>query len=447
MSLQAINFDLQITPGSIPPVLHMSQYDSGRQYTAYLKDDTNTAFIPGAGATAKLKGFNAAGVPWEQAATVDGSTVVFTPSGAATDQFGIMPVTIEITVGSEKLTPLLMIFDIQRAGYTNEQAVRSPEFETALEAAVAAAIASGGLGFTEAFKQALLACFAHVAWVDEYGKDYYDALEAALNPPQDLEYISAVYTQGGTVYDTDSLDSLRANLVVYAHYTSDTEVETGYALSGTLSAGTSTITVSFGGKTTTFDVTVTHDTRIPSEYQAVEYIEATGTQYIVLDSNFGLAPGRLSAVIECSGTIYNSPQGVLSVTDGLGQWFGLPATHAFGFGSTSYFTTVDNTELHTYSVEFGAENATATCDGETVTRSISNAQSGKLILFGIYSNVIGYLARAKIAACEITVDGQLAYNLVPCYKKSDGTIGMYDRIGNTFYTNNGSGTFLKGGDI
>lgn len=149
MSLQTIEFDLQITPGSIPPVLHMSQYDSGRQYTAYLKDETNTAFIPGTGATAKLKGFNAAGVPWELAATVDGSTVVFTPSGAATDQFGIMPVTIEITVGSEKLTPLLMIFDIQRAGYTNEQAVRSPEFETAMEAAAAEALAEVGVLLAE----------------------------------------------------------------------------------------------------------------------------------------------------------------------------------------------------------------------------------------------------------------------------------------------------------
>lgn len=149
MSLQAINFDLKITPGSIPPVLHMSQYDSSRQYTAYLKDEENTAFIPGAGATAKLKGFNAAGVPWEQAATVDGSTVVFTPSGAATDQFGVMPVTIEITAGGEKLTPLLMIFDIQRAGYTNEQAVRSPEFETAMEAAAAEALTEVGVLLAE----------------------------------------------------------------------------------------------------------------------------------------------------------------------------------------------------------------------------------------------------------------------------------------------------------
>ena len=149
MSLQAISFDLQITPGSIPPVLRMSQYDSGRQYTAYLKDEENTAFIPGASATAKIKGRNAAGVPWEQAATVDGSTVVFTPSGAATDQFVVMPVTIEIAVGGEKLTPLLMFFDIQKSGYTNEEAVRSPEFETAMEAAAAEALAEVGVLLAE----------------------------------------------------------------------------------------------------------------------------------------------------------------------------------------------------------------------------------------------------------------------------------------------------------
>lgn len=142
-------FDLNITPGSIPPILKMGQYDNSRQYTAYLKDDTNTAFIPGTNATAKIKGRNAAGVPWEQTATVDGSTVVFTPSGAATDQFGVMPVTIEITVGSEKLTPLLMIFDIQKSGYTNEEAVRSPEFETAMEAAAAEALAEVGVLLAE----------------------------------------------------------------------------------------------------------------------------------------------------------------------------------------------------------------------------------------------------------------------------------------------------------
>ena len=115
-----------------------------------------------------------------------------------------------------------------------------------------------GTGLTADIKSALLACFAHVAWVDEDGQDYYDALDLALNPPANLVSISAVYTQSGTVYDTASLDDLKSDLVVTAHYSDSTSaVVTTYTLSGTLTEGTSTITVAYGGKTTTFNVTVT----------------------------------------------------------------------------------------------------------------------------------------------------------------------------------------------
>lgn len=75
-----------------------------------------------------------------------------------------------------------------------------------------------------------------------------------------LTSISAVYTQSGTVYDTDTLDSLKADLVVTANYSdgyTQTVLAADYTLSGTLTAGTSTITVSYGGKSDTFSVTVT----------------------------------------------------------------------------------------------------------------------------------------------------------------------------------------------
>lgn len=73
--------------------------------------------------------------------------------------------------------------------------------------------------------------------------------------------LSAVYTQSGTVYDTDALDTLKSDLVVTAIYSDSSTATipgTDYTLSGTLSTGTSTITVSYGGKTTTFTVSVTH---------------------------------------------------------------------------------------------------------------------------------------------------------------------------------------------
>ena len=118
----------------------------------------------------------------------------------------------------------------------------------------------GGSGLSNGIKQALLACFENVGWKNGDGSDYIDALEAELYPAVDLASITAVYTQSGTVYDTDTLDSLKADLVVTAHYTdSSSEPVSAYTLSGSLTTGTSTITVSYSGKTTTFTVTVTHN--------------------------------------------------------------------------------------------------------------------------------------------------------------------------------------------
>lgn len=122
----------------------------------------------------------------------------------------------------------------------------------------------GGSGeLSEDVKQALLQFARKVAYIDENGQDYYDDLYDALyssapTPSAELVSISAVYTQSGTVYNTDTLDSLKSDLVVTAHYSdSTTQTVNEYTLSGTLAEGTSTITVAYGDKTTTFNVTVT----------------------------------------------------------------------------------------------------------------------------------------------------------------------------------------------
>ena len=128
-------------------------------------------------------------------------------------------------------------------------------------------IGAGGSGLTNDMKAALLQIASKVAYADDDGQDYYDALEAALYPPEGLASISAVYTQSGTVYDTDTLDDLKADLVVTATYEDTTTATiTAYTLSGTLTTGTSTITVGYGGKSTTFTVTVTHDDTAEWDY-------------------------------------------------------------------------------------------------------------------------------------------------------------------------------------
>ena len=109
-------------------------------------------------------------------------------------------------------------------------------------------------------KRALLTLAQKVAYVDEHGQDYYDALYAALYPPAELLTITASFAQGShVVYDTDSLDSLKPYLTVTGAYDDDTRrTITSYTLSGTLTEGVSTITVTAGGKTAAFTVNVTH---------------------------------------------------------------------------------------------------------------------------------------------------------------------------------------------
>ena len=88
-----------------------------------------------------------------------------------------------------------------------------------------------------------------------------------------LSSISAVYTQGDSVvYPSTSLNDLKSNLAVTATYSDDTTATiTDYKLSGTLTVGNSTVTVTYSGKTTTFNVTVSEEEPTTTSYVAGYY--------------------------------------------------------------------------------------------------------------------------------------------------------------------------------
>ena len=90
--------------------------------------------------------------------------------------------------------------------------------------------------------------------------------DVAVTQRPTLTSIAATYNQGSTViYPSTSLDSLKANLTVVANYSdSTTATITDYVLSGTLSVGTSSVTVTYNGKTTTFNVTVIEEPTLNS---------------------------------------------------------------------------------------------------------------------------------------------------------------------------------------
>lgn len=62
------------------------------------------------------------------------------------------------------------------------------------------------------------------------------------------------------------------------------------------------------------------------------------------------------------------------------------------------------------------------------------------LLFGVR----GRIKNQRIYSCKFSENGSLMVDLVPCYRRSDGVIGLYDKVNDIFYTNKGTGEFLKG---
>jgi len=50
----------------------------------------------------------------------------------------------------------------------------------------------------------------------------------------------------------------------------------------------------------------------------------------------------------------------------------------------------------------------------------------------------------KLYSFKIYENGELVRYMVPCYRKSDNVVGLYDIINSKFYTNSGTGEFIKG---
>lgn len=336
--------NVNIVPdGSINRV-HVSQGDIGRQLQFNLYDGA-LAYTPTAGSTIKIQGTKPSGYGFSETCTWSGNVVTVATTEGMTQEYGYIPCELQITKNDDVLGTSNFILVVEKnphpSNVTDGTVATAmqiearmdeleaeigdlSELETEAKTDLVSAIneanqhgGSSGSGLTEAIKQALLQLADKVAYIDDDGQDYYDDLYDALYPPVNLSSISCVYTQSGTVYDTDSLDSLKSDLVVTAHWddnTTSTVASSAYTLSGTLTEGTSTITVTYSGKTTTFTVTVTEaptDTTPVLDTTHLNYGQsATFGQYT---SKTGFCPTVKYELGTLSGTNYDYIKGIIPV--------------------------------------------------------------------------------------------------------------------------------------
>lgn len=127
--------------------------------------------------------------------------------------------------------------------------------KTDLVSAINEASKSGGGGITETQKELIVTILRNALYSSDQSENI-DALEEAFANP--VSYITAsIYLHGNTIYTDDTLDTLRQYLTVIAYFEDGTnQAVTGYTLSGTLTAGTSVITITYKDATTTVNVPV-----------------------------------------------------------------------------------------------------------------------------------------------------------------------------------------------
>lgn len=134
MSIQAQNTELNIVPGGIIPVVHVSQYDVDRVLTFNLYDRNSEASLA-SGTTAVIEGTKPDGNGFQYAATISGNTVTVNTTIQMTVLSGTVDCKIVLRNGSQVIGTALFIMDVEKAGI-NEN---TPMSETDLPLIIAEA--------------------------------------------------------------------------------------------------------------------------------------------------------------------------------------------------------------------------------------------------------------------------------------------------------------------
>lgn len=190
---------------------------------------------------------------------------------------------------------------------------------------------------------------------------------------------------------------------------------------------------------------------IPNEYEEVEYLESTGTQYIDTGINVNtttsryetkINPSSVSGTMGIFGTRNNSMASQSSMNVFIiGGTFRLDWLSGNGNYNVRNIST--NTE-YTISITRGLAtiNNVNYTSGETI--SIDSLYPFYVGSFNNVGSVFSTGFSGKIYYSKLYNNNILVFDGVPCYRKSDNEIGMYDLVSNTFFTNAGTGNFIVG---
>ena len=183
--------------------------------------------------------------------------------------------------------------------------------------------------------------------------------------------------------------------------------------------------------------------QLPTEYQEVEYIQSSGTQYI--DTGFVVNKSD-SYVLEIDG-LFPSQTKVHQGANAYLQFY-VSTNYGIRDGNESTFA-VGNRNI--VRIEYANQTEKLFIDGIQVLSQSWASYMGvnvKLALFRMGDVNNGWFndnpAQGTIYGYKVWKDEVLVSDCIPCYRKSDNIVGLYDLVNGVFYTNAGTGNFAKG---
>lgn len=176
---------------------------------------------------------------------------------------------------------------------------------------------------------------------------------------------------------------------------------------------------------------------LPAKYEELAYVESTGTQYIDTGVNFDCT--RTAIEVKTYETSLTQIHSILGDNENNVYFFRGTNNWAAGYNKTvfhldSYVTLGDNL--------FKLDKNNLYLNGNLVKTyaASTTVSSSNILLFNRKKPAVD-AGPVAIYYCRIWDDGTLIRDFVPCVRKSDNKVGMYDRVNGGFYTNLGSGNF------
>lgn len=130
-------FSVNVTPGMMPPIVHVSEYDVGRAYTVSIIDEQGNPFAIPSGTTASIEGTLNGSVGFTTSATISGNQISFALTESMTAYAGKAWCKIKLTLNDEPIQTCAFILAVDRAGVEADTVIGADGFQEQINQGVA----------------------------------------------------------------------------------------------------------------------------------------------------------------------------------------------------------------------------------------------------------------------------------------------------------------------